>query len=221
MPVSATQLEERTQDSSELLEDIMPSAITFAMMLRHKKMSAWLRTEFDGYENAEAAPPYRRGLPGHIVAKSPQYGWIPAPVNPQQTTDFGRLDLIEGVKDLEEFCLTSKKGNGKRIQLSKEITAVLQTQINLSAELAINVSREEYSQILKIVRGTLYLWAKALIAQGLTGEHNHYTAEQRALVAELDDPQKFWRKAAADVDSLPMPETKTAGFFDRIFGRAS
>jgi len=71
MPVSATQLEERTQDSSELLEGIMPSAITFAMMLRHKNMSAWLRAEFDGYENADAALPYRRGLPGHIVANSP------------------------------------------------------------------------------------------------------------------------------------------------------
>jgi hypothetical protein len=221
MPVSATQLEERTQDSSELLEGIMPSAITFAMMLRHKNMSAWLRAEFDGYENADAALPYRRGLPGHIVANSPQYGWIPAPVNPQQTADFGRLDLTEGVKDLEEFCLTSKKGNGKRVQLSKEITAVLQKQINLSAELAINVSREEYSKILKIVRGAIYLWAKALIAQGLTGEHNHYTAEQRALVAELDDPQKFWCKATAEVDSLPMPEIKTAGFFERMFGRAS
>jgi hypothetical protein len=105
--------------------------------------------------------------------------------------------------------------------LSKEITAVLQKQINLSAELAINVSREEYCKILKIVRGTLYLWAQALIAQGLTGEHNHYTAEQRALVAELDDPHKFWRKATAEADSLPMPEIKTAGFLDRMFGRAS
>jgi hypothetical protein len=219
MPVSATQLEERTQDSSELLEGIMPSAITFAMMLRHKNMSAWLRAEFDGYESADVALPYRRGLPGHIVANSPQYGWIPAPVNPQQTADFGRIDLIEGVKNLEEFCLTTKKGNGKRIQLSKEIIAIVQKQINLSAELAINVSREEHCKILKIVRGTIYLWAQALTAQGLIGEHNHYTAEQRALVAELDDPEKFWRKATAEVDSLPMPEIKTAGFFDRMFGR--
>jgi hypothetical protein len=37
----------------------------------------------------------------------------------------------------------------------------------------------------------------------------------------VDDPQKFWRKATAEVDSLPMPEIKTAGFFDRMFGRAS
>ena len=77
------------------------------------------------------------------------------------------------------------------------------------------------AHFVKIVRGAIYLWAKALIAQGLTGEHNHYTAEQRALVQELDDPQKFLRKATAEVDSLPMAEIKTAGFFERMFGRAS
>jgi hypothetical protein len=221
MSASANHLEERTQDSSELLEDIMPSAITLAMMLRHKKMAAWLRTEFDGYQDREAAPPYRLDLPGHIVAHSPQYGWIPAPVDDQQKHDFGHLDLIEGTKALEKFCVSSKKGNGNRIKLDKENMAVLQKQINLSAELAINLSREEYCQILKIVRGAIYLWAQALVEQGLSGEHNHYTAEQRGLVSELDDPQRFWRKAMEEADTLPMPEVKTAGFFERMFGRAS
>ncbi len=39
MSASANHLDERTRDAGELLEDIMPSAITLAMMLRHKK---WL-----------------------------------------------------------------------------------------------------------------------------------------------------------------------------------
>ncbi|KKL17631.1 hypothetical protein LCGC14_2483620, partial [marine sediment metagenome] len=47
MSASANHLDERTRDSGELLDDIMPSAITLAMMLRHKKMAAWLRSEFD------------------------------------------------------------------------------------------------------------------------------------------------------------------------------
>ena len=83
MSTSVNHLDERTRDSAELLEEIMPSAITLAMMLRHRKMAAWLRTEFDGYQDVAAAPPYRRQLHGHIVAKSPQYGWIPAPVDDQ------------------------------------------------------------------------------------------------------------------------------------------
>lgn len=221
MSASADHLEARTKDPSELLEDIMPSAITLAMMLRHKQMAAWLRTEFDGYQDRDAAPPYRLDLPGHIVAKSPQYGWIPAPVDDQQKHDFAHLDLIEGTKALEQFCVTSKKGNGNRIQLSKEDIAILQKQINLSAELAINLSRDEYCHILKIVRGSIYLWAKELVAQGIAGNHNHYTAEQRGLVANLDEPQRFWRKAMEESDDLPMPEVKTAGFFERMFGRAS
>ncbi|MBW7470698.1 hypothetical protein QQF73_05290 [Marinobacter sp. M216] len=221
MSASVNHLEERTQDSSELLEHIMPSAITLAMMLRHKKMAAWLRAEFDGYEDREKAPPYRHDLPGHIVARSPQYGWIPAPVNEQQKKEYGHLDLIEGTKALEKICVNSKKGDGNRVLLSPEDMVVLQNQINLSAELAINLSRDEYCRLLRTVRGSVFLWARALMAKGLSGEHNHYSPDERALVADLDDPERFWRQAMEDLDSLPVPDVKPAGFLERVFGRAS
>ena len=67
MSTSVDHLQERTQDASDLLTDIVPSAITLATMLRHRKMAAWLREEFDGYTDKDKAPPYRRDLPGHIV----------------------------------------------------------------------------------------------------------------------------------------------------------
>lgn len=109
MSTSVDHLMERTQDAGDLLADILPSAITLATMLRHRQMAAWLRVEFDGYPDKDKAPPYRLNLPGHIVAKSPQYGWIPAPVNEQQTKEFAHLDLAEGVKSLEQICLNCKK----------------------------------------------------------------------------------------------------------------
>lgn len=221
MSASANHLDERTQDSGELLDEIMPSAITLAMMLRHKKIAAWLRAELDGYQDRDAAPAYRRGLPGHIVAKSPQYGWIPAPVSDQQTQEFAHLDLIEGTKSLEKVCVNSKKGDGNRLLLDEDNMATLQKQINLSAELAINLSRDVYLSLLKTVRGAIYLWAQELIAKGLAGEHNHYSTEQRAQVAELDTPEYFWRKAMDNLDTLPIPDVRSAGFFERMFGRAS
>lgn len=221
MSASANHLDERTRDSGELLDDIMPSAITLAMMLRHKKMAAWLRSEFDGYQDRDAAPPFRLDLPGHIVAKSPQYGWIPAPVSDQHKLEFGHIDLIEGTKVLEKICVNSKKGDGNRLLLDADDMAVLQKQINLSAELAINLSRDVYASLLKTVRGAVYLWAQALMEKGLEGEHNHYSPEERALVAELDTPEHFWRKSMDEIDSLPMPDVRSAGFFERMFGRAS
>jgi hypothetical protein len=221
MSASVNHLEERTQDSGELLEDIMPSAITLAMMLRHKKMAVWLRSELDGYQDHDAAPPYRKDLPGHIVAKSPQYGWIPAPVSDQQTKEFAHLDLSDGTKSLEKICVNSKKGDGNRLLLDTDDMAILQKQINLSAELAINLSRDVYSGILKTVRGAVYLWAQALIEKGLEGDHNHYSREERALVAELDTPEYFWRRAMDELDTLPIPDVRSAGFFERMFGRAS
>lgn len=221
MSASVNHLDERTRDSAELLEDIMPSAITLAMMLRHKKMAAWLRAELDGYQDRDVAPPYRRDLPGHIVAKSPQYGWIPAPVSDQQTQEFAHLDLTDGTKSLEKICVNSKKGDGNRLLLEAEDMATLQKQINLSAELAINLSRDTYSRLLRTVRGAIYLWTQALMAKGMAGEHNHYSPEERAQVAELDTPEHFWRKAMGEIDALPIPDVRSAGFFERMFGRAS
>jgi len=220
MSTSVNHLDERTRDSAELLEEIMPTAITLAMMLRHRKMAAWLRTEFDGYQDLEAAPPYRRQLHGHIVAKSPQYGWIPAPMDDQQKEEFGYMDLPEGVKSLEKICLNCKKGSGNRVLLAKEDMAVLQKQINLTAELAINLSRDVYCRLLRTVRASIYLWTQELIAAGLAGEHNHYSPEERAKVAQLDDPETFWRRAMEEVGALPIPDVREVGFFERVFGRA-
>ncbi len=221
MSASVNHLEERTRDATELLGHILPSAIALALMLRHKKMAAWLRAEFEGYEERKLAPPYRRDLPGHIVARSPQYGWIPAPVNEQQKQEFGHLDVTDDAKSLEKICLTSKKGHGNRVALSQDDMLVLQRQINLSAELAINMSRDAYNRLLRTIRGSVYLWTQELMARGLSGDHNHYNQDERALVADLDDPERFWRRAMDEVDSLPVADVKPAGFFERVFGRAS
>lgn len=219
MPASVNHLEERLLDDHELLEDIVPSAITLATMVRHRMMAAWLRAEFEGYKTPSEAPPYRRELPGHVVAKSPQYGWIPAPLEDEQKTRFGRMDLIEGIKLLEQACLKCKKGDGNRIALDKETMEQLQKQVNLSAELAINISRDVYSRVLRTIRGAIYLWTQALAQEGLTGERNHYTAEERARVAGLDQPDDYWRRAMAELDSLPVPDVREAGFLERLFGR--
>ncbi len=161
MSTSVDHLQELTQDASDLLTDIVPSAITLATMLRHRKMAAWLREEFDGYTDKDKAPPYRRDLPGHIVAKSPQYGWIPAPVDERQTAEYGHLDLPEGIKSLEQVCLNCKKGNGHRALLDKDDMAHVQKQINLKAELAINLSREVYCRLLRTIRSASELVSMA------------------------------------------------------------
>lgn len=79
MSAPVDHLQERVVDASESLADLMPSAITLAMMLRHRNIATWLRAEFEGYDKAAELPTYRHDVNGHIVARSPQYGWIPAP----------------------------------------------------------------------------------------------------------------------------------------------
>lgn len=219
MPAPVDHLQERVVDAGEQLADIMPSAITLAMMLRHREIARWLRAEFEGYENAAELPAYRHDVNGHIVARSPQYGWIPAPIDRQQLKQFGHLDLRDGVPALEQTCLNCKKGNGHRISLPGDQLLDLQHKINLSAELAINISRSTYCTVLKTIRGSLYLWTCAIVESGLSGDHNAFTNEEKAKVACLDNPTRFWREAMASLETLPVPDVREAGFLERMFGR--
>lgn len=220
MPAPVNHLEERLRDAGDPLTEIMPAAITLAMMLRQRNMAAWLRVEFEGYGAEADLPPYRRGIAGHIVAQSPQYGWIPAPVDAAQNSELGRLDLAEGVKGLEKTCLACKKGSGRQIALDPEHLATLQTRINLKAKLAITVSRSSYSDLVRTIRSVIYLWCQALIEEGAGGEHNSFTAAERAAVAHLDDPTRFRDLAMAEAGNLPVPGVREAGFFERVFGSA-
>lgn len=220
MSASVNHIEERVKDAGELLMEIMPSAITLAMMLRQRTMAAWLRTEFEGYTDSTDLPPYRRDLPGHIVARSPQYGWIPAPLDEEQKAANNHLDMAEGVKALEKICLSCKKGDGNRIGFDPEKMAELQSQINLSAELAITVSRDTYCKVLRTIRSAIYLWSLELIELGIDGDHNSYSNEERQKVAHLDDPERFWRKAMEEEANLPIPDVREVGFFEKLFGRA-
>lgn len=219
MSAPVKHLEERVRDPSDSLAKIMPAAITLAMMLRHKNMAAWLRTEFDGYAESVELLPYRRNIPGHIVARSPQYGWIPAPVSAQQTRDLAHLDLRDGVTDLEETCMGCKKGSGNKIPIAPEQMAALQAQINLSAELAIIISRDAYSDLLHTIRSTIYLWTTDLIELGIGGERNAFKEDEKIKAAPFDDPQRYWKRALDEEADLPVPGVKSAGFFERMFGR--
>lgn len=222
MPAPVDHLEERLRDAGDPLTEIMPAAITLAMMLRQRTMAAWLRVEFEGYGEDAELPPYRHNIPGHIVAQSPQYGWIPAPVDAEQNSELGRLDLSEGVKVLEKTCLACKKGSGRQIALTPEHLAMLQGRINLKAKLAITISRSSYSDLVRTIRSVIYLWCQALIEEGVGGEHNSFTADERASVAHLDDPARFRDQAMAEAEAgnLPVPGVREAGFFERVFGSA-
>lgn len=211
-------LEQRLLDSGDGLADIMPAAITLAMMFRHRAMAAWLRVEFEGYPEGTALPPYRVDLHGHIVARSPQYGWIQAPISEQQTTEYGHVDTWDGVKALERICLNCKKGGGHQIKFPEEVQAEIQKHINLKAELALSVGRDTYSDLLRVIRSAIYLWVEELMALGLNGPHNSFSKEEREKAASLDAPERYWRQAMEKVDELPVPGVRSVGFFERVFG---
>ncbi|WP_148863784.1 AbiTii domain-containing protein [Marinobacter fonticola] len=214
-------LEERLLDASDGLADIMPAAITLAMMFRHRAMAAWLRSEFDGYAEGGPLPPYRVHLAGHIVARSPQYGWIQAPIDQRQTQEYGHIDTFDGVKGLERTCLNCKKGGGHQVKFPDDVMAELQQHINLKADLALSISRETYSDLIRMIRSAIYLWVKELVALDLNGPHNSFSKDEREKAASLDSPDRFWRRAMEEVNDLPVPGVRSVGFLERVFGAAS
>lgn len=221
MSASINHLEERLRDPHEPLSRILPAAITIASMARQRQTSAWLRAELEGYPLDRPLPDCRQGLSGHIVARSPQYGWIPAPVSERQNRDYGQVNVAEGIGDIEQFCLNCKKGSGKQVALPGDTMQLLQSNINLKAELAITVGRDKYCHLVRVTRGAIYLWTTGLIELGLGGERNSFREPERQLAATLDTPELYLRQALEMIQHLPVPEVREAGFFERMFGRAS
>lgn len=219
MSAPVDSLKARLLDATEPLAELMAPAITLATMVRHRRMAAWIRREYEGYAPETNLPGYRYDVRGQIVARSPQYGWIPAPVDRHQLAQFGRLNLYEGVAALERTCMNGRRGNSHRVALPPAELQNLQQKLNLSAELAINLSRDRYCDIIRTIRGTLYLWTLEMADAGLTGNLNSSTTEELERAARLDQPDHFWREAMVSLQKLPIPAVREAGFLERMFGR--
>ena len=186
------------------------------MMLRQRTMAAWLRTEYGGYPPDAALPAYRQAVPGHMVARSPHYGWIPAPVDDAQRRAHGHADVREGVKWLEQTCAACKKGSGKRMPFDTALVRELQAQINLEAELAVMLARDDFAELLHRIRSVVYLWSLDLVEAGLSGEHNTFDESQRKSASACGTPEHYCQRAQLEKAQLPVPGVRDSGFFDRL-----
>ena len=213
-------LEQRARDAQDPLEEVLPASITLSLMVRNRKMGNWLQNEFAGYSEDAELPDYRRDLPGHLMTRSPQYGWIPAPVSEEQNRKEAHMDLPDGVRSLEKTCLRYRRDSFIQHALSADDMRELQTKINLTTDLAIAINRETYSDLLRLVRSTIYLWTLDLIDAGLGGEHNSFSNSQREQASAMDDPEHYWKRAMEEYASLPVPGIRQAGVLERFFGSA-
>lgn len=239
MSTSVNRLQTRTLNANGLLGDIVPSAFTLATMLRHRKMAAWLREEFDGYRSIERLPPYRCKQPVQVEVNSPSHGWAKVPINADTIAGLGCFELYDSARVLEQVYLNCKSGGGHRTGLSKDVEAVLQQELSARAVNAFNQGSEDdgwrpymvgtdlsffrqrdvYRQVLRTVRASIYLWCEALLECGIGGEHNSYSASERQAVEHLNEPEIFWASAMEKGDVLPVPDTRDAGFLERVLGR--
>ncbi|OEY65356.1 hypothetical protein [Marinobacter sp. X15-166B] len=220
MRAPVTNLKERLTAPNDSLASIMPSAITLAMMLRQRSMATWLRAEFQGYGDDAALPPHRLHIKGEIMVESPQYGWIPAPLNAAQKRGYDGVDIAEGIQALEKTCSNNRRGGSIQIAMPPAQVAALRARLNQGAELTMTVHRDQFNVLLRSVRGAIYLWVRELIDQGMGGPRNAFNPEERAATAHLDTPEQFIQRAMAEGAALPVPGAQVAGILDRLFRRA-
>ncbi|MBK1672997.1 hypothetical protein CKO35_06695 [Ectothiorhodospira shaposhnikovii] len=211
------ELEGSLSDGDQQLSDLIPSAINLATMLRHRALSAWLRIEFEGFAHDAELPIYRARVPGHIMARSPQYGWIPAPIDESLKHEHAHTEIRYSVADIERTCMNCKKGRGIQLSLPEEQLGYLQSRINLKADLAITINRTSFCQILKVIRGSIYLWVRDVKALGIGDASNSFTDADREIAAFLDDPEKLHALAFDTLDKLPLPEVRQSNFLERLF----
>lgn len=220
MGAPVDELEQRVRDAQDPLEAILPSAITLSLMIRNRKMGSWLRNEFSGYAEDAVLPLYRQDLPGHLMTRSPQYGWMPAPITEQQEQQEAHLNVREDIRSLERTCLRYRRDSYIQHTLPEGQMRELQTRVNLTTDLAITVNRESYSDLFRVVRSAIFLWLTDLIEAGFSGEHNSFNSSERAQAATLDTPEHYWRRAMDEFASLPVPGIRQAGVMERFFGGA-
>ena len=61
----------------------------------------------------------------------------------------------------------------------------------------------------------------SVAARLLRREAEHLDRDHNFTIYDQDDSLRAVKRAMEEVDSLPIPDVKSAGFFERMFGRAS
>lgn len=220
MSFSASSLERRLQRPDEPLAQLLPVAIALAMTLRQDATARWLTAEFEGYPDNSSLPRCRRRLPGRIMARSPQSGWIPAPVTEYQIRNHARIDVYDSIQEVEQFCLSGTRSSARRVPLPGDTMQLLQSSLGLTADLALTIRREHYCQLVRVTRGAIYLWVSGLTGLGLGSTRDGFRDHEKQLATLIDTPELYLRQAQERIRHLPVPDIPEAGFFERIFRRA-
>lgn len=170
----------------ELQFDASNMSVSIANLLRKAWMVAnklglsdlpnWIKNELEGYENEEAVPNYRI-VYGHLMAKNPVHGWIPAQLQTNEFQDMvSRRPMVSPISEVEALL---KRDGRLTLGFSPEQLNLLADCFSFETEYRLFLEKAKLEAILDGIRNKVLEWAISLEQSGVKGEGLSFTNAER------------------------------------------
>ncbi|WP_435104993.1 hypothetical protein [Arhodomonas sp. AD133] len=212
--------DEASHEDVELAR-VLQRTVLMATALRTKAVTAWLKSELNGYPPDARLPVYRRGQNATLIAWMPGQGWAAAPISPTLAKELGDYELRTGVEALERDEAKRNPREPPRIEFDDEHLRAMQQRIGLDARLSLALPPNAVAEVLDTVRQTIVAWSDALLEAGVQGDGSVFSDSERHTASEVAEHLDELISEAHETAQRLVAERQNrhGGFLSRLFGR--
>ncbi|MBC2324667.1 AbiTii domain-containing protein [Listeria booriae] len=176
------EIQEMASDNNVEVKNLVKQAYSVAIKLQITDKMDWLNKEMRGYLVGDEIPEYRK-FRGILKAKNPNGSWSPVFIDDQDVEDKILKGYLEqSVAELEDFYKQRKGENLQRV-LNGPQQHMLAKLIGPDVEYAIYIPSNTFSRSLEQVKVEILEWALELEKQGVLGDNQTFTKQEKEIVA--------------------------------------
>lgn len=177
----------------ELQADAMDDGVSVMVLLRKARaisvklgvqsINEWLRSEMEGYTNANIIPDYRR-VTGKLECFNPYVGYIPLGSNsPDMDQQLSQRSLSIPLSEIYDVAL----GEGHSVWLGfpPHLSHQLQSGMEFAFEPYLKVSVGQFRKIISSVRDRILNFALDLEQQGIIGDGMTFSKDERQAASHI------------------------------------
>ncbi|MDX1536033.1 MAG: hypothetical protein R3346_04735 [Candidatus Spechtbacterales bacterium] len=165
------------QDSNIPVSTLLRKVKVFAEKLGQKDFLEWVNLELNGYASDSAYPEYRK-ISGQVKGWNPYRGWIPLHFTKKETQELISSRYIkQSVSEMEE--LLNSDTERFEMPFSDEVASQILADSEPKTKVSLFFDRSTITSILNQVRNRLLDWAIELDKQGLDGDEEEFTKEEK------------------------------------------
>lgn len=216
------QLQELASDGSHDISDLLRKALLVATKLQLDDFKDWIRSELDGYKDAEKIPEYRV-IYGDLRAQNPYRGLIPFTIGNSELSEAARkIHIHESVASIQQLTDSTQEGAICYAFSPEQEAALMRMQSGYVQLRPIKVvGRNQLQAILQAVRTRILEWSLSLESAGILGHGFSFSDKERsaAMSNKTFQIQNF-QGVLGDVSGGVVSQTNTitvvSGNFDSL-----